>query len=375
LDHKGVFIASTGQNIGKTTTSLGLIAGFISKGLKTSFMKPVGQEQVEISPGEYVDKDVLLMKEHFNLEDLYENMSPVLIPQGFTKDFIDEKIFSSKLEKKIQTSYQTLCKNNEMLIVEGTGHVGVGSIIKLNNAQVARALNLPMILIASGGLGSAFDELTLNKTLCDYYNVKIIGVILNRVKVDKTAMINEYMSKALQQWNIPLLGCLPFDYFLSTPSMQDLELLFNTSLLSGEEHRLRHFKTTRLVATSVDVFREMITPQQIIITPANREDIILAIVSKQQELKQSHPRSDLEAGLILTGELRPRHFILEQLQMANIPMIYIDVQSHIVMEMLTNFKAKIQKEDSKKIQEAIEVVNSHIDFDLLLDLISRNKTA
>ena len=100
MNHKGVFIASTGQNIGKTTTSLGLISGFISKGLKTSFMKPVGQEQVEISPGEYVDKDVLLMKEHFNLEDPYENMSPVLIPQGFTKDFIDEKIFSSKLEKK-----------------------------------------------------------------------------------------------------------------------------------------------------------------------------------------------------------------------------------------------------------------------------------
>jgi len=122
LDHKGVFIASTGQNIGKTTTSLGLIAGFISKGLKTSFMKPVGQEQVQISPGEYVDKDVLLMKEHFNLEDPYENMSPVLIPQGFTKDFIDEKIFSSNLEKKIHNSYQTLCKNNEMLIVEGTGH-------------------------------------------------------------------------------------------------------------------------------------------------------------------------------------------------------------------------------------------------------------
>ncbi|MCX6988556.1 MAG: AAA family ATPase [Chlamydiae bacterium] len=370
MDHKGIFIASTGQNIGKTTTSLGLLAGLIKRGLKTSFMKPVGQEHITVSSGEHVDKDVILMKDYFTLPDPYEQMSPVLIPKGFTKDFIDQKISSSLLQEKIEQSYRALCKNNAFMIVEGTGHVGVGSIIQLNNAQVAKALDLPVILIASGGLGSAFDELTLNKTLCDQYQVKILGVILNRVKVDKIDMITHYMSKALEQWNIPLLGCLPFDPFLSTPSMQDLELLFNTSLLSGEEHRLRHFETIRLVATSIDVFREMITPNQIILTPANREEIILAIVSKQLELQHFPSKEDLGAGLILTGELRPRHFILEQLQQAHIPMIYTPVHSHVAMEMLTNFTAKIRKEDERKIQEAIEVVSSHIDFDHLLELVS-----
>lgn len=43
------------------------------------------------------------------------------------------------------------------------GHVGVGSIIGLNNARVAKELGLDMILVSNGGLGSAFDQLELNR--------------------------------------------------------------------------------------------------------------------------------------------------------------------------------------------------------------------
>jgi dethiobiotin synthase len=195
----GFFIASTGQNIGKTTTSLGLVAGLRKRGIATGYMKPVGQEQLQVDSGELVDKDVVLIKEHFKLSDNYQNMSPVLIPPGFTKDFIDNKIQSIDLQTKILESYNTLASNNQFMIVEGTGHVGVGSIIDLNNAQVAKILGLPMILITSGGLGSAFDELALNRSLCEKHKTKILGVILNRVKEEKTEMITHYMSKALKK--------------------------------------------------------------------------------------------------------------------------------------------------------------------------------
>ncbi|MCX6989507.1 MAG: AAA family ATPase [Chlamydiae bacterium] len=371
---KGFFVASTGQNVGKTTTSLGLIAGLLKRKIHAGFMKPVGQEHVKLSSGEFVDKDVILFKEHFKLKDSYEHMSPVLIPSGFTKDFLDQKIHTQDLKNKIEESYKKLSKKNEFMVVEGTGHVGVGSIIQLNNAQVAQVLNLPVILIASGGLGSSFDELTLNKTLCDHYRIKVMGVILNRVKEEKREMITHYMGKALKKWNVPLLGCIPYDAFLSNPTMQDLEILFETSLITAEQHRLRHFETIRLVATSVDVFREMILPHQIIITPANREDIILATLTKQWEIKQNNQNDDLGAGLVLTGEHPPRHFIIEQIKKAQIPMLYTGVHSHIAAQMLSNFTAKIRLEDREKINEAIDIVQSHIDFDTLLRLTDAHST-
>jgi hypothetical protein len=48
-------------------------------------------------------------------------------------------------------------------ITHHTGHVGVGSIVGLSNARVAQELGLGMVLVANGGLGSAFDELELNR--------------------------------------------------------------------------------------------------------------------------------------------------------------------------------------------------------------------
>ena len=38
---KQLYLAATGQNRGKTTASLGLLDGFIRRGLHAGFMKPV----------------------------------------------------------------------------------------------------------------------------------------------------------------------------------------------------------------------------------------------------------------------------------------------------------------------------------------------
>lgn len=367
---KGFFVASTGQHVGKTTTCLGLMKGLMKRHKKMGFIKPIGQEHVEIEPGTYVDKDVLLFKDYFKLSDHSSLMSPVLFPKGFTRDYLDGKIEESTLQEKITKAFECVKSQNDYLLIEGTGHVGVGSIINFSNARVASLLNLPLVIIASGGLGSSFDALAVNKALCDAYNVPVVGVILNRVLDDKREMVLRYMEKALSRWQIPLLGCIPFDPFLSKPSMQDFELLFHATLLSGEEHFLRHFRHTRLVATSLKNFQELIFPNQLIITPANREDIILAALTKHWDVKIANPNDDLEAGMILTGESPPRQTIVEALKKANIPMLYAPVSSYKAMEMITSYTVKIRKEDKAKIQEALELVEKHIDFEKLSEAVN-----
>ncbi len=367
---KSFFIASTKQHVGKTTLSLGLLSGLQKRGIKCSYMKPIGQELEKTESGLLLDKDVCLIKEHFGLEGNVESMSPVLIAPGFTKDYLDQKIQTETLAKKITSSYQELQKTGLTLLVEGTGHMGVGSIINLNNAQVAKQLKLPVLLIASGGLGSSFDELMLNKTLCDLYGVPILGVVLNRVKPDKKEMIASYMQKALNTWNIPLLGCIPTDSILEIPSLYDLKNLFKGSFLSGEDSKFKHFKQIRLAAASAPFFRETIEPNQLVITPAHREDIILAILAKYWELHLLKNEYHLPVGLILTGHLPPRNFIIEELKKAHIPAFHTPLHSDEVLEKVNSFTAKIQKEDHEKIQEAIKVVEENINFDLLLKILA-----
>lgn len=365
------FVAATGQNVGKTTTCLGLVSGLKKRHKSVGFLKPVGQEHVETEKGVHVDKDVVLFKSHFKLADPYEEMSPVLIPRGFTRDYLDGAVDPQQLAQKILTSFRSITSRNAMTVIEGTGHTGVGSIINLNNAQVAALLQCPVILVASGGLGSSFDELTLNYTQCEKHGVKVAGVILNRVLDDKRGMILDYVPKALKRWDIPLLGCIPFSPFLSMPTLNDFELLFQTELLSGKEFRFRHFQDIRLVASNVEMYRNRIVPNQLIITPAGREDIVLATLTRFWDLKISHPEEELKIGLILTGKVPPKDFIVEQIRRAKIPMLYAPVSSFVAMKMIHSFTSKIRKEDEAKVIEAIQVVESHVDFSLLEKHISR----
>ena len=69
------FIGSTGQNVGKTTTCLGLLAGFKKRVKDVGFLKPIGQEHVESASGLIVDKDVILFKDFFH--GLYTTRSEV----------------------------------------------------------------------------------------------------------------------------------------------------------------------------------------------------------------------------------------------------------------------------------------------------------
>lgn len=92
-----IFVAATRQHVGKTSSSLAIVSGLKKRFDKVGFIKPVGQQHVEViaeSGEKYrVDKDVCLVKEHFHLNHLdYEFMSPIIIPRGYTKKYIDGEI-------------------------------------------------------------------------------------------------------------------------------------------------------------------------------------------------------------------------------------------------------------------------------------------
>ena len=61
--------------------------------------------------------------------------------------------------------------DESVIIVEGTGHAGAGSVIGAGNACIAAGLGASVILVADGGggegggMGEAFDELHANRSL------------------------------------------------------------------------------------------------------------------------------------------------------------------------------------------------------------------
>lgn len=357
---EGFFVASTGQNVGKTTISLGLVSLLKERLSSVGFMKPVGQEFVETADGTSVDKDILLFRETFGLSDPFEAMSPLVLPSGFTREFLDGKIATAGIAAKIKASFQSLASAHDAIIVEGTGHVGVGSIIGLNNAQVAAMLGLPVILVASGGIGAPFDALTLNKLLCDNLHLPIAGIVLNQVRPDQLDKCRTYMTKALKEWNLPLLGVIPHDPLLSTPTMHDYSHLFNTVLIAGEKFAWHHFPKTTLVATSSEDFGAHLRHNELIITPASRDDIILTLLTKHWDFALKD--EPFYVGCLLTGSVPPKPSLVEKLKQAHIPTLYAPIDTYLAMKRISAFTAKMNVSDTKKIERARDLVSSNLDL-------------
>lgn len=147
-----IFVAATKQHVGKTTTSLALMSGLQKRYNKVGFLKPVGQQHVTVKDSEnrelQVDKDVVLVKENFSLDHCdYRDMSPVIIPAGYTKKFVDGDISFDQQLRDVERSMQNIAKASDVVLIEGTGHCAVGSIVGLNNAKVASIIGADMVLV------------------------------------------------------------------------------------------------------------------------------------------------------------------------------------------------------------------------------------
>jgi len=323
------------------------------------------------------------MREYFNLDHLdYKYMSPVIIPRGYTKSYIDGHItFQSQMDN-IKQSISQIKKVADVIMCEGTGHCGVGSIVALNNAKVASILGADMVLVANGGIGSAIDELELNRVLCQHYKVRLAGVIINKVKPEKYDEIQMYMTKALKtMWGVPLLGCVPDRPFLGCATVADLQRLFGGELICGHDHKLRHYNKlqTNLVTTSLSGFLMNLRSKPSRTTyfcHATRNDIIVGFVGEYQRRRQKGETFD--ALLIICGRrgkytLAPE--INEMLQDLDTPVLSVELSTYQAMKKLHNFTPKLNNDDQARVEKAVCHYEPYINFDELLRRTSASNSS
>jgi BioD-like phosphotransacetylase family protein len=372
MSPRAVFVSATRQHVGKTTTSLALLACTkkLLKGGEVGFMKPVGQRHVIVEQNLKVDKDVVLFKEYFSLDRCsYQDMSPVVIPAGYTKDFIDGKITEEDQIRRVKHSFAKISAEHDYVIVEGTGHAGVGAIVELNNARVAHLLKIPVLFVVNGGLGSAFDELSLNRLACKEYDVPIKGVIVNKVRLDKVEQTRDYFGRALQRWGMPLLGVVPDGPYLSQPSMLDFEQLFDTTVVCGRAHLLRHFDEITLVAMDLRRFFKRLRTEKhsktLFVTHASRLDVVLGFVSHAR-VHESVWGEPFRAGLILAGggdvDQKERDSIVEAIRPIDCTVLFSNANTYDTLQQLQNYTAKLSAMDPKRTSSAIEHYSPHIDI-------------
>ena len=355
---KPIYISATIQDSGKTSVSLGLMQVLMHRKLDPGYCKPVGQHYVSYQ-GEDVDEDTALMHEVFKMTDNPYCMSPIAIKRGFTRNFIMNPSVAP-LEKEILTSVENLSSNHQMMIIEGTGHAGVGSCFGLSNARVAELLGADVVIVTAGGIGKPIDEIALSMALFQDHNVNVLGVILNKVLPAKLEKITETVSKGLEHLGTKLLGCVPYETSLESFTVGQVAEEFKLQVLCGNDHLSNRIDNTVIAAMEPQNVMEYICDDTLVITPADRIDNILVSLTM---LSKHGPHN---GGLILTGRIDPHPKLLPFLESSNIPVLMSKEDTFTFSSKMANLLFKIRSYDTEKITTLRLLVENHVDVDSLV---------
>ena len=120
-----VYLAATGMNRGKTTFALGLLAALKDRGLRTGFIKPVGQRYAVVD-GHPADEDAILVRAVFGMTDAAGGHEPGPHPARASPRRSSTGEVTDDLEARIVAAHREAGDGQDVLLVEGTGHAGVG---------------------------------------------------------------------------------------------------------------------------------------------------------------------------------------------------------------------------------------------------------
>lgn len=359
---KRIFVAATRMNDGKTTTCLGLYAALQAMYPRVGFIKPVGQRFVTIE-GMLVDEDSYLLDVIYKVSVPIQSMSPVTIDSMLTRRYLKhpEKMLA-ELEDKICRAFDRVSWEKDFTLIEGTGHAGVGSVFDLSNARVAQLLNAKVILVSPGGIGRPIDEIALNKALFDKAGVQVIGAILNKVEPDKMNMISEYAGEGLRRLDVPLLGVLPIHPMLSTPSISQIADEIRGRWLNGRATGAMHRAERVIVgAMTAKGIVDYLQPGVVIITPGDRDDIILAAVSSARLSGEK-----TISGLVLSNNIMPHPKLMDLLEQTEIPVIAAHQECYDVSSRIHSMTVKTQPQDTDKFPVIKKLILDHVDMKQLL---------
>ena len=359
---KRIFVAATRMNDGKTTTCLGLFAALQALHPRVGFIKPIGQRFVLVE-GHNVDEDSVLLDTIYQVRVPIESMSPVAIDSTFTRRYLkDPGPMLAQLEDKICRAFDRVSWEKDFTLIEGTGHAGVGSVFDLSNARVAKLLGAKVILVTPGGIGRPIDEIALNKALFDKAGVEVIGVILNKVDPVKIPQITEYAGIGLGRLGVSLLGVLPIQSMLSAPNLSQIAEEISGTWLNNREGGL-HERVHRVIvgAMAAKGVVDYLQPGVLIITPGDRDDIILAAISSARISGEKNI-----AGIVLTNDIFPHPKLLELLAKTNIPVIAAKEESFTITSKIHDMTVKTQPQDTDKIPVIKRLITEHVDLKRLL---------
>ncbi len=359
-----IFIAATGMNSGKTTTSLSLMHMALKKYDRVGFVKPIGPKPVEYQ-GIIADKDAVVMARHFGLVADLPLMSPFVLQPGDTRRIMDGNLKRDTIAQQMLAAIAELDAKNDFLIIEGAGHTGVGTIFGCNNARIARETDAAVLMVTGGGLGNVVDSAQTNLALFQKEQAKVKAILVNKIIPEKREQTLKYLDMAFADEGIQVVGGFNYQPILANPTLRRIAGVLDIKLYASEDQGQRIIHNVQIGAASAQRVAELLQESTLLIVNSSRDELLVTI-SNLYQLEEYRKKI---AGIIIPGVGEISHISQKIIDSSGIPYMRAGRTSSTVFEIIKDDVSKLTAEDTHKIQMIIELAEKRFDFDTIDKLL------
>ncbi|MFI8479943.1 phosphate acetyltransferase [Pseudomonas sp. NPDC078700] len=353
------FISPTGFGVGLTSTSLGLVGALERAGLKVGFFKPIAQpHQGDLGP----ERSSELIARTHGLH------SPKPLDLAHVERMLGDGQLDELLEEIISL-YQVAATDKDVVIVEGMVPTRQASYAARVNLHLAKSLDADVILVSAPeqeSLGELCDRVEIQAQMFGGpKDPKVLGVILNKVRSDDgieafAARLKE-QSPLFRRDDFLLLGCIPWEEELNAPRTKDIADLLGARVLNAGDYEQRRMLQIVLCARAVANTVQLLKPGTLVVTPGDRDDIILAA---SLAAMNGMPL----AGLLLCSDFAPDPRIVELCRGAlqsGLPVMAVSTGSYDTATNLNRLNREIPVDDKERAEKVADFVANHINHDWL----------
>ncbi len=357
-----LYIAAIAPGSGKSVVALGLMELLSRRIRRVGYFRPVVHSSKE------PDNNIRLIKTRYNLELAYEEMFAYTHEEArnLVADGKDEGLLKGILKK-----FKELQRKCQFVLCEGTDFTGVASAFEFEfNAEVANNLGAPILTLVNGrgkSADEAVDTVQVTRELFEEKGCTVLATIVNRVDRNAIAALQDQIKKiGLEKDPIYIL---PEEPSLGKPTVGEITRSLGAHILQGDPKGLnREVHDLKIAAMNLPNFLDRIGDGDLIITPGDRADVVLACIASS--VSETSPNI---AGLMLSGGLTPEDPVQDLIKglknYSPIPVISVKTDTYDTAMNASVVRAALTPENDRKIAAALGVFESHIDTQQLEDRI------
>jgi dethiobiotin synthetase len=204
----GFYVTGTDTGIGKTHSSVALLHALRAQGLRATGMKPVasGCERID---GEWKNEDALALVAASDPRPAYADCNPFALEHPLAPELAARDAGVEVSLPPILAAHARLAASADAVVVEGVGGWAAPLSANLMQADLVRALGIPVVLVVGLRLG-CLNHALLSARAIEADGCRLVGWIANAID-PAMERAEDNIAMLAARLPAPCWGRLPFD--------------------------------------------------------------------------------------------------------------------------------------------------------------------